>query len=126
MALQVRGLHRGGAYGHVVGPFFFRQRFEGFEFFTGLGCLQLADLLAQHRLCLERVLLEVCDQLLLFVDDLLELVHPLVVALLLVSALVVPVVDRFDVRVDFLDLIKRRSSIERSGCIINHLSESTS
>ena len=45
------------------------------------------------------------DQLLLLVDDLLELVDPLVAALLVMPALVVSVVDRFDVRVDLLDLI---------------------
>lgn len=113
MPLQVRGLHRRRAERRlVVRRFFFRQRFEGFEFFTGLGCLQLTDFLAQHRLGLERILLDVCNQFLLLVDDLLELVHPLVVALLLMSALVVPVVDRLDVRVYFLDLIKGRSSIQ--------------
>jgi len=107
----------------VVRRVFFRQRFEGFEFVAGLGCLQLTDLLAQHRLGLERVLLDVCNQFLLLVDDLLELVHPLVVALLLMSALVVPVVDRLDVRVYFLDLIKGRSSVQGGSCIISHLAE---
>ena len=45
------------------------------------------------------------NKLLLLVNDLLELVHAFVVALLLMSALVVAVVDRFDVRVYFFNLI---------------------
>ena len=77
----------------MVTHLFFRQRFEGFEFLTVLGCLQLTDFLAQHCLGLECILLNVCNQFLLLLDDLLELVHPLIVALLLMSALVVPVVD---------------------------------
>ena len=63
------------------------------------------------------------DQLLLLVDDLLELVDPLIAALLMVSALVVSVVDRFDVRVDFLDLIQRNFPFKRQLRIVHHLAE---
>ena len=89
----------------MVRHFGFRQRLEGFEFSRVLGRLQLTDFLSQHRLGLERFLLDARDKLLLLINDLLELVDPFIVALLLMSALVVSVVDRFDVRVDFLDLI---------------------
>ena len=113
MPLQVRGLHRRRAERRlVVRRFFFRQRFEGFEFFTGLGCLQLTNFLAQHRLGLERILLDVRNQFLLLVDDLLELLHPFIVALLLMSPIIVAVVNRLDVRVDFLNLIERYSSFK--------------
>ena len=47
------------------------------------------------------------NQLLLLVNDLLKLVHAFVVALLLMSALIVAIVDRFNVRVNLFDLIKR-------------------
>ena len=65
----------------------------------------MVDFLGQHRLGLERFLLDGRNELLLLVNDLLELVHAFVVALLLVAALVVAVVDRFNVRVYFFDLI---------------------
>ena len=114
VALQVRGLQYGrGAQGRVVRHHFvFRQRSVGFEFLVVFGRLQLIDFLAQHRLGLERVLLNVCDQLFLLVDDLLELLHPFVVALLLMSPIIVAVVNRLDVRVDFLNLIERYSSFK--------------
>jgi len=79
----------------MVRQLFFGARFEGFEFVSVLS-LQLIDLLGQHCLGLECVLLDACDQLLLLVNDFLQLVYPFIilsVALLLVSALVIPGVD---------------------------------
>ena len=84
---------------------FFRHGAEGFEWTTGPRSLQLVDPVGQHRLGLERFLLDGRNKLLLLVNDLLELVHAFVVALLLMSTLVVAVVDRFDVRVYFFNLI---------------------
>ena len=120
LTLKVLHLHS------VVRHLGFRQRFEGFEFFSVLGCLQLTDFLGQHCLGLERFLLDGGDQLLLLVNDLLELVNPFIVALLLMSALVVSVVDRFYIWVDFLNLIQRRPAFKRQNCIINHLTELSS
>ena len=90
---------------------------------TLLRRLQLVNFIGQHRLGLERFLLDGRNQLLLLVNDLLELVHAFVVALLLMSALIVAIVDRFNVRVDLFDLIKRGPSLQGLKRIINHLAE---